>query len=269
MPGSRDTIDNPAGKIFFIIMCLALVALVVGYVLLHVAYSQSRAPLSTSLTTLVAQAQEQAQDAQTPEGMLALTTTVTEISNTLRIVIAGNPPGLGAVESQELVDLTGRVQESIKADKKAEMVAQLESLKRLVQTPPAPSFFWSQGPWRFAEILLWGLGGILAHLILTSGTYLRRSRFYREGIYQHVALLGAMPVVALVIVMVLSLVMLKVTLPGSSEVTLDLTDPGVLAPISFLIGFRPFVSWRLVNDAADRVLQQTRRQTDNSPATSS
>ena len=76
---------------------------------------------------------------------------------------------------------------------------------------------WDLDPWRFLEIMLWGLGGILVNKIVTCGWYLRSQRFYREGIVMHIAHLAATPLLVLVAALLLSLATLKLTLSGGKR----------------------------------------------------
>lgn len=99
-----------------------------------------------------------------------------------------------------------------------------------------------QDPWRFLEVLLWGLAGILVNKIIISGWYLRSPKFYREGIVMHIAHIVTTPLLVLVTVLLLSLVTLKVTLSGGNEVALDLSDPRIMVAFSFLIGTSPLAS---------------------------
>jgi hypothetical protein len=109
---------------------------------------------------------------------------------------------------------------------------------------------WDKDPWRFLEIMLWGLGGILVNKIVTCGWYLRSQKFYREGIIMHIAHLAAAPLLVLVAVLLLSLVSLKVTLTGGSEVTIDLTELPILMAVSFLLGSSPWPLWNLIEKSA-------------------
>jgi hypothetical protein len=105
---------------------------------------------------------------------------------------------------------------------------------------------WNKDPWRFLEIIMWGLGGILVNKIIISGLYLRNQKFYREGIIMHVAHLVTAPLLVLVAVILLSLATLKITLTGGSEVTIDLSNLPVLMAVSFLLGTSPWPLWNFI-----------------------
>jgi hypothetical protein len=109
---------------------------------------------------------------------------------------------------------------------------------------------WDRDPWRFLEIMLWGLGGILVYKIITCGWYLRSQRFYREGIVMHIGHLASTPFLVLVATLILSLATFKVILSGGSEVTLNLSEYPVLIAVSFLLGSSPWPLWNLIERTA-------------------
>jgi hypothetical protein len=115
---------------------------------------------------------------------------------------------------------------------------------------PKTGFLWVQDPWRFLEILFWGLAGVLVNKIITTGWYLRTQRFYREGLVMHIAHLVTTPLLVLVAVLILSLVTLSFTLASNSEVTIDLSEPSVLIAFSFIIGTVPWPLWNFIENSA-------------------
>jgi hypothetical protein len=121
---------------------------------------------------------------------------------------------------------------------------------------PKSGFLWVQDPWRFLEILFWGLAGVLVNKIITTGWYLRTQRFYREGLVMHIAHLVTTPLLVLVAVLILSLVTLSFTLANNSDVTIDLSEPSVLIAFSFLIGTVPWPLWNFIEDSARRFTGQ-------------
>ena len=121
---------------------------------------------------------------------------------------------------------------------------------------PEGSFIWTGGPWRFLEIFMWSLAGILVHKIITTGWYLRTQRFYREGMLMHVAHIATTPLLVLVAVVILSLATLTLTLANDNQVSLDLSDPNIMIAIAFLLGTSPWPLWRFIEDTAKRVTGQ-------------
>ena len=84
-------------------------------------------------------------------------------------------------------------------------------------------------------------------MILSVSGYVRRHRFYRTGVYQHLALLVASPLLAVVFVLLIQLVKID-----AEAVRLDLSDPRILAAIAFLLASTPWKLWeRLQTFGAD------------------
>jgi len=118
---------------------------------------------------------------------------------------------------------------------------------------------WDKDPLRFLEIMLWGLGGVLVNKIITSGSFLRNQKFYREGMVMHIAHLVSTPFLVLVAVILLSLATFQVTLVGGSDITLDLSQPVIMVAISFLLGSSPWPLWNLIERTAQRVTGQAEK----------
>jgi hypothetical protein len=115
---------------------------------------------------------------------------------------------------------------------------------------------WDKDPWRFLEIIMWGLGGILVNKIITCGWYLRGQKFYREGVVLHVAHLVSTPLLVLIAVLLLSLATFKLTLSSGSEVTIDLSQMPILMAVSFLLGSSPWPLWNLIERSARNLTGQ-------------
>jgi hypothetical protein len=119
-----------------------------------------------------------------------------------------------------------------------------------------PGFLWVKDPWRFPEILFWGLAGVLVNKIITTGWYLRTQKFYREGLVMHIAHLVTTPLLVLVAVLILSLVTLSFTLATNNEVKIDLAEPSIMIAFSFIIGTVPWPLWNFIEDMAKRFTGQ-------------
>jgi hypothetical protein len=115
-------------------------------------------------------------------------------------------------------------------------------------------------PFRYLEVFFWGLAGILVALILSSGNYLRWRHFYREGIWQHIAQIVTIPLLALVVVLLLSQVTVAITLANSTGLQINLSDPRLLAAVAFLIGVQPWDTWRFVRETAGQITGRQPRQ---------
>jgi len=118
------------------------------------------------------------------------------------------------------------------------------------------SFIWIDVPWKFIEIVVWGLAGVLVGKLIEIGWYLRSNRFYEEGIVMHKAHLIATPVLVLIAVIVLSLATMEVTLANESKITLDLADPEIMIAVSFLLGTSPWPLWKFTGNTAKRILEK-------------
>lgn len=130
-------------------------------------------------------------------------------------------------------------------------------LVHLYLVKPVGEFsIWTEDPLRLIEIFLWGLTGILVSKIITSGWYLRRHRFYRDGILMHIGHIIATPILVLVIVLLLSEVSFSFTLAQNNEVIIDLSVPALLVAFSFIIGTSPWPLWNFILDTAKRFTGQ-------------
>ena len=107
---------------------------------------------------------------------------------------------------------------------------------------------WRTGPKWFLEILFWALGGILVRLIFNVGDYVRWHRFYRSGLALHIKLLCISPILTLVYVLLISLVKIDTT-----AAVIDLSDPHILAGISFLLAATPWKTWERLLGLANQV----------------
>lgn len=122
------------------------------------------------------------------------------------------------------------------------------------------SFIWVAKPWRYVEILVWGLAGVMVGKLIESGWYLYQDRFKVEAIVMHLAHLIATPILVLIAVIVLSLATIDVTLANNSNLTLDLADPEIMVAVAFLLGTSPWPLWRFIQNTAERVLGQAEEE---------
>jgi hypothetical protein len=143
------------------------------------------------------------------------------------------------------------------------MEASLVALRALLDNLPA-LYFWYEAPAIYLEVLMWSLAGILVSLMISSGYYLRRRRFYAEGIWMHVSHLFSAPLIALVMVFLIAQVNLTVQI-DTSQVTLNVHNPVLLAAISFAIAVRPWALIEFVREAGSRFASQIRTQISGGP----
>jgi hypothetical protein len=123
-------------------------------------------------------------------------------------------------------------------------------------TATSDTFIWTEGAWRFIEIILWSMAGIMVHKIITTGWYLRSNRFYKEGMVMHISHIVTTPLLVLVAVIILSLATMTLTLANENEITLDLSNPNIMVAIAFVLGTVPWPLIRFIEDTAKRVTGQ-------------
>lgn len=150
--------------------------------------------------------------------------------------------------------LISRAEIAIDADNAEDVALALETLKKVLSNQRS-TYFWSQPPMNYLEVIFWSLAGILVSLLITSGYYLRRKRFYVEGIWMHASHLLTVPVMALVVVFLISQIQLTVQI-DESEVALNINDPRLLAAISFVIAVRPWAMLDFVRETGSRFFGQ-------------
>ncbi len=258
------TEDEPTGRGLFRRLTAALLLLALTYGVLHWFFPPQAEALSPSFKPLIDSALAQVGTTGDLNTNSALTTTVSEISNAISTLVT-DTVALGTEDRQVLdtaASLVTRIETSIAQNNRNAAQTQLNTLRDVLNAPRAGNFFWVREPWRFLEVLFWGLAGILAQLIMTTGTYLRWGRFYKEGMPLHMAQLVTTPLIVLVIVLLLSLIRIQVTLSGGTEVNLDLRDPRLLAAVSFLLGIGPLLAWRFARNVSANILRQTKNDTE-------
>lgn len=142
------------------------------------------------------------------------------------------------------------------------ILKKLDELKEGVKTPPTlEKLPWTLPPWNYLEILFWALAGILSSKILTTGYYLRRRRFYQEGIYMHLSHIVAIPFMVLVAMILLSLISFEINISGGTPARFSLADPSFLAAFSFILAAQPWEIWDFIKDAGQAI---RRRKDDDS-----
>jgi hypothetical protein len=249
----QGTEDEVKGRYFWFGLLIGLAVVIAVYIGLHMTFPRQPVPLSATLPTLIAQAQEQATKADKTSESAELLATVADIKTGIGLALAQNAT-LSSADKQAVTRLAEEIEASVKANGKDEALARLATLDQLVQAPSeAVVGLWDHDPWRFLEVLLWGLAGVLVHKLITIAWYLRTQKFYREGIIMHAAHIITTPLLALVAVLLLSLVTLNVTLASGNQLTLDLSDPRILAAFSFLLGSSPWPLWDFIEDTAKRI----------------
>lgn len=254
--------DARAGRDFLAILCTLLFVLVGAYLWLHTSAHATTEPLLPVFINVIDKAQArvdsaaafQPADTLTSTAQISVTTVLAvettgirnawdTISNTTTMLHAEIPMFAQLVDDIE----AAQAQNDVKAwDRRVSV------LDRLVNDIAVSGWFWIQEPWRFLEVLFWGLAGALVNLIITTGRYLRFERFYRVGIPMHIAQLVTIPLLALVFVLLLSQVTITVKLV-TSDLRIDLSDPRILVAVSFLLGSRFWQLWDFLQETAGKI----------------
>ena len=244
--------DQKLGRNLFIGLLIALGVLIALYVTLHLVFPRQAAPLSTTLGTLIARAEEQVAAAGQVGDSAAVVAAVADIQTGLGLALDSNVE-LDTATRDLLTELSDAIEASVKAGQKEELLGRLTTLRQLVEAPAEPQVApWDQDPWRYLEVLFWALAGILVNKIIVVGWYLRSQRFYREGLVMHIAHLVSTPLLVLVAVLLLSLATLDITLAGGNQLRVDLSEPSIMIAVSFLLGTVPWPLWNFIEDTAER-----------------
>ena len=235
------THDARWGWGFLIIISLLLVSMVLLYIRLHAVYRPEPDPQIKVLANLLAQGIKEVQALDKPSDVKTLAVLVATVNDTW-IAISTNTKIFPADEKKIVNDLLAKLEMGIQQDEKTSVLASLEALKLSIEARMVSGFFWIGEPWRFLEVLFWGLAGILVFLISQTGYYLRWERFYIQGLPMHISQAVTIPLIALVFVLLLSQVSFNLTLTDST-VQLDISDPRILAAVSFILASQP---WDLI-----------------------
>ena len=124
--------------------------------------------------------------------------------------------------------------------------------KEIALANPA-SFFWSKGRRVWLEILCWAFFGIMTRLIVSCGWYVYKDRFYKRAVWQHASLLLVVPGLTLVLVLVLSLFSLNFPIEGGDSVAIELSNPLILAAVSFLVACVPWKLWNRIRETGEQM----------------
>ncbi len=253
------------GTFIFLIFLLAL--LILGYLNAH--KSQDFSDKAITIVDLIEKANKRLvkDPLPTTKRVVALkndkefTEAIRAIRENWNVLAAANKDQL-ATKKLKIEQLLSDLDKEIKADdpeknsKIGGIEIYLSTLKSYIN-PYTQGYFWETEPLRSLEIVYWGLAGVLVTLIITVGSYMRFERFYRVGIFQHVAQIVSLPIMALVFVYLISQVQFVISVPAAGDVKLELTDPKILAAISFLIGSRFWSVWGFLQDTGDKITGQT------------
>lgn len=242
--------DDRAGNIFFFGTIIALVLVLGLYVILHNSFPPVQESLDSTMVTLITTMREQLKDDATAPSAITTGSVLVSRLNTL-----AQNESLSREDRADIADRSRRLETTLSSDDLSSLDGQLIELEQLLNSiAPPRSYYWHEVPGRFLEILLVALAGILVNKIITAGTFLRWKRFYRAGIYMHLAHIVAVPILSIVTVGLLSLASFQLTLADNNTVTIDLSNPETLVIISFLVSVNPWPLWGFIQSTAERVL---------------
>lgn len=249
-------VDWRWGTAFFGALCVLLVLLIGIYLQAHRLYVTGPVPEMAAFTEQVDQTEKLAADLKgrssvTDQELQGLRSSIASIKEYWNSV--SNSMTTSGQNAQVALFLS-RAETAGSANNPAEVDIALNGLKTVIKNWPS-SYFWSQSPANYLEALFWSLAGITVSLLITTGYYLRRKRFYAEGTWMHLSHLLSVPLLALVVVFLLSQVKLTLQL-DQSEVAIDINDPRLLAALSFIIAVRPWAILEFVREAASRFFRQ-------------
>lgn len=173
-------------------------------------------------------------------------------------LISGDIYSLSAGQKKQIDLLISGAVTSAAADKVEEtqlgIVNLLEVLKKQQNL-----YLWAEPPYTYLEVLYWSLAGILVSVFFTVGFYLRKKTFIASGIWMHISHILAVPVTALVVVFIISLLKLTVQIENS-EVVINLDDPRLLVAISFIISVRPWAILDFVKETGGSLFDKVKER---------
>lgn len=248
--------DQKAGTRFFYGVLIAFALLIVVYLATHLWLPRNEPAVSLALADQIAAVMPRISASDKPGADAAITANIAGINSGLMTVMTATV-ALNMADKDVIKEAAARMTDAVKAGDKVVALEQLAFLKQQMEGRPARGFaLWSADPWRYLEILLWGLAGVLVTKIITSAVFLWRRSFYGEAIPLHVAHLVTTPVLVMVAVLLLSLASVQITVAGS-QMTLDISNPNTMIVAAFLLGTVSYPLWNFVEGTAKKVMGQT------------
>ena len=150
-------------------------------------------------------------------------------------------------------NLFGQAGKALEAGDAAALAKTIENLEGAILEAAEP-LFWTRKPWILAEAYFWALAATLVRIIFSTGNYLYRRTFLAFAIPHHLAIVVALPPLAVLISFVLSLVEVSVSL-SEVDLVLDMSNVYIVIVVASLIGFAPWKAWDFFHDLADRLFK--------------
>ncbi len=261
---SNGTIDLAQGKRFFYQMIALLITLIITYIASHNIIQNSLPHAQQSIQEVVHKAANLIENKQDPERTVKLSQYAKYLASMSEqpLIITF----LSTKESQKLTKVAKQLSELIPelqdatkqiSDQETEVRTTLTALQKdLQQHKLHHGYIWNEMPWRLLEILFWATAGVLVNKIMTTGYYMRKRTFYREGIIMHYSHLFAVPLMVLVVVLLLSVFSIQFIFQNDASLKLDLNNPVMLISIAFLLASRPWAIRDFLKEKAGNVLGQ-------------
>ena len=250
-------LSHKTGVSFFTILAIVWLGLVGGYLYLHKVHPAKPIPVNKELTAVVQTAIKEVGKAKQgkPDSMPKATMgTAKAIFDKLV-----EDPEQTLVSDEKLKrtkDLFEQAQAAIDAGDPAELKSKLNSLDESLKHRPVP-FFWLHYPWRFIELLIWALIAPMTRLGLQSGRYILNGTFYKNSVAHHIGLVLAVPFLAAIIALVLTLIKFSFKI-ADVGFTFDMNNVILTNVVAALIGIAPWRAWDFVIGLADRFFGELR-----------
>lgn len=146
------------------------------------------------------------------------------------------------------------IQQSRTSTSYGDMQKILNTLNNRVQHLQPELIIWNTPPYLYFEILFWALIGTLIRLLIFNSWYIYIGNFRQYVIPRQVGFLVAVPILALLISMLLSLINFSIAI-GDSKIVLDLSEGYIIVLVGALIGFAPWQAWDFMKGFADRFFE--------------
>ncbi len=154
------------------------------------------------------------------------------------------------INKSERVVVSEIVNLCLQSDSYNALSRNLEQLKTEMKVLDSDYRVWDGLPWKFLEIYLWAFIAVLVRIILYNGRHIYKDTFRKWAFAQQLSFILCVPIIALIIVMVFSLLNFKIS-SSAFTLDLDLSNLYLNIVIATLIGFVPWKSWHYLISLSD------------------
>jgi hypothetical protein len=159
--------------------------------------------------------------------------------------------------------LFAQATQSAKDNKQSEVQVKLDALLMALRKEK-DTFFFEHYPARLLEVLFWAMAATLIRLIFNTGKYLYDRNFYKSAIPHHIALIFTVPILAVLIAFVISLINLSGGI-SEAQFNLDLNSVYISILVGALIGLAPWKAWDFLQGLADLLFNKLKGITKKPP----